>query len=70
MPTPATRTSTSPSVSAQISSAVVSRWASGLAGFWNCWGTKAPSIWAAISSAWAMAPRMPSAPAVSTSSAP
>ena len=70
VPTPATSTSISPSVSAQISSAVVRRCTSGLAGFSNCCGTKAPSVSSAISSALAIAPRMPSAPGVSTSSAP
>ncbi len=37
VPVPATTTSTRPSVSRQISSAVVRRWISGLAGFSNCW---------------------------------
>ena len=36
-PVPQTRMSTWPSVSRQISSAVVRRWMSGLAGFSNCW---------------------------------
>ena len=40
VPTPETRISTLPSVSAQISSAVVRRWMSGLAGFLNCCGMK------------------------------
>ena len=40
VPTPAIRMSTLPSVSFQISSAVVSRWICGFAGFANCWGTK------------------------------
>ncbi len=40
VPTPATRMSTLPSVSFQISSAVVLRWTSGLAGFSNCCGMK------------------------------
>ena len=40
VPTPETRMSTLPSVSRQISSAVVLRWISGLAGFWNCCGMK------------------------------
>ena len=40
VPTPATKMSTWPSVSPQISSAVVSRWISGLAGFLNCCGMK------------------------------
>ena len=38
VPTPQTRMSTLPSVSRQISRAVVLRWISGLAGFLNCWG--------------------------------
>ena len=38
VPTPATSMSAPPSVSAQISSAVVSRWICGFAGFRNCWG--------------------------------
>ena len=41
VPTPATRMSTWPSVSFQISSAVVRRWISGLAGFSNCCGMTA-----------------------------
>ena len=41
VPTPLTTTSTLPPVSRQISSAVVRRWISGLAGFWNCCGMKA-----------------------------
>ena len=40
VPTPETRMSTLPSVSRQISSAVVLRWISGLAGFLNCCGMK------------------------------
>ena len=40
VPTPETRMSTLPSVSRQISSAVVLRWTSGLAGFLNCCGMK------------------------------
>ena len=40
VPTPETRMSTLPSVSFQISSAVVLRWISGLAGFLNCCGMK------------------------------
>ncbi len=40
VPTPATKMSTAPSVSRQISSAVVARWISGLAGFSNCCGMK------------------------------
>ena len=37
VPVPHTTTSTLPSVALQISSAVVRRWTSGLAGFSNCW---------------------------------
>ena len=44
VPTPATKASTSPSVSFQISSAVVRRWISGLAGFSNCCGITASGI--------------------------
>jgi hypothetical protein len=40
VPTPETKMSTWPSVSAQISSAVVLRWMAGLAGFSNCCGMK------------------------------
>ncbi|COW86865.1 Uncharacterised protein [Mycobacterium tuberculosis] len=40
VPTPATTMSTLPSVSRQTSSAVVTRWMAGFAGFSNCWGTK------------------------------
>lgn len=38
VPTPATTMSTLPSVSRQTSSAVVTRWMAGFAGFSNCWG--------------------------------
>ena len=51
VPTPATRMSTLPSVSFQISSAVVLRWISGLAGLLNCWGMKEFGVAAASSSA-------------------
>ena len=70
VPMPETRMSTAPSVSFQISSAVVLRWISGLAGFSNCWGMTAPGMVPASSSAMAMAPFMPFGPSVSTSSAP
>ncbi len=70
VPMPATKMSTDPCVSFQISSAVVLRWISGLAGFSNCWGMTAPGMVAASSSALAMAPFMPFGPSVSTSSAP
>ena len=63
--------STLPSVSFQISGPVVLKWMSGFAGFLNCCGMKcrfgSPPT---ISSALAMAPGMPLAPSVSTSSAP
>ena len=59
-----------PSVSRQISSAVVSSWIFGLTGFSNCCGINAFPYssfnWAAFS----IAPRMPSRPWVSTTSAP
>ena len=42
VPMPATKMSTSPSVSRQISSAVVRRWISGLASFANCRARTAP----------------------------
>src|SRR5208283_3802645 len=67
---PATMKSTLPSVSRQISSAVVWRWISGLAGLENCWGMKLLGICLFNSSALAMAPFMPLAPSVSTSLAP
>ena len=59
VPTPETKMSTSPSVSFQISSAVVRRWISGLAGFSNCCGMTAPGISPVSSSALAIAPFMP-----------
>ena len=70
VPTPATKMSTWPSVSSQISGPVVARWAAGLAGFSNWPGRKLPSIWAARSPALAMAAFIPPAPSVRTSSAP
>ena len=70
VPTAATRMSTLPSVSFQISSAVVFRWISGLAGLSNCCGIHALGVWWASCSARAMAPFMPSAPGVSISLAP
>ena len=71
VPTPLIRTSAWPSVSAQISSAVVFRWISGLAGFEN-WptSTKRAGSLATISCARAIAPFMPLAPSVRISSAP
>ena len=70
VPTPATKMSTSPSVSCQISGPVVAMWAAGLAGFTNCPATKALGSSLASSLALAMAPDIPLAPSVSTSWAP
>ncbi len=70
VPTPATKMSTFPSVSSQISGPVEALWAAGLAGFTNCPGMKPPGISFASSSAFSMAPFMPPAPSVRTSSAP
>ena len=71
VPTPATSTSTAPSVSFQISGPVVFSWIAGLAGLSNCCGMKYSSGFeAAISVAFSMAPFMPLAASVSTSSAP
>ncbi len=61
--------STWPSVSFQISSAVVLRWISGLASLAN-WRTSTASSAAPSSSALLTAPFMPSLPGVRTSSAP
>ena len=70
VPTPETRMSTLPSVSFQISSAVVWRWISGLAGFSNCCGMNELGVVLSSSLALAMAPFMPFSPGVSTISAP
>uniref|UniRef100_A0A6J7PYV1 Unannotated protein n=1 Tax=freshwater metagenome TaxID=449393 RepID=A0A6J7PYV1_9ZZZZ len=71
VPTPPTRKSTFPSVSRQISSAVVARWIAGFAGFSNCWGMKYfTGSLLAISAAFPMAPPIPSGPGVNNSSAP
>ena len=70
VPTPAMRTSTRPSVSFQISGPVVSRWIFGLAGLSNWPRMIAPGVAFCSSSALAMAPFMPFAPSVRTSSAP
>ena len=70
VPTPLTTMSTAPAVSRQISSAVVRRWISGFAGFWNCCGIKASGSSRTIASARAMAPRIPCAAGVNSSSAP
>ena len=69
VPTPATKASTSPSVSRQISSAVVRRWISGLAGLENCCGMK-PLRCSQISSASSTASVMPPSEGVSRTSAP
>ena len=47
VPTPATKPSTLPPVASRISSAVVRRWASGFAGFSNCWSITYPGCVAA-----------------------
>jgi len=70
VPTPATSMSILPSVSSHSSTAVVRRWISGLAGFWNCCGMTALGISLRSCSALRIAPFMPSAPGVSTTSAP
>ena len=71
VPTPATSTSTAPSVSFQISGPVVFSWMAGLAGLSNCAGMKwVVGLAATSASASAMAPFMPLAGSVSTSSAP
>ena len=70
VPTPETTMSTPPSVSFQISSAVVRRWISGLAGFSNCCGMTAPGVESTISFALAIAPFMPCAAGVRINSAP
>ncbi len=59
-----------PSVSAQISSAVVRRWTSGFAGLLNCCGMKSASGPASTIDSARHRPVMPSSPAVRTSSAP
>src|SRR5882724_3673319 len=70
VPMPETMMSTLPSVSFQISSAVVLRWIAGLAGLANCWRMRLPGILAASSSAFAMAPFMPFGPSVRMTRAP
>ena len=70
VPTPATKISTLPSVSAQISGPVVSKWACTFAGLVNWDGIKLPGISFASSSAFAIAPFIPFAPSVKTISAP
>ena len=70
VPTPATKISTRPSVSRQISCPVVRSCIAGLAGLSNCCRISEPGLAAFSSSARAMAPFIPSAPGVSTNSAP
>ncbi|OPZ67537.1 MAG: hypothetical protein BWY81_01262 [Firmicutes bacterium ADurb.Bin467] len=70
VPTPETKMSTFPSVSSQISGPVVEKCTAGFAGFVNWPGMKLFGISFASSSALAIAPFMPFAPSVSTSSAP
>ena len=70
VPTPAITASTLPSVSFQISSAVETRWTSGLAPLSNCWGMTAPGVASTISRARATAPAMPRSAGVSSSLAP
>ena len=69
VPTPSTTASTRPSVSAQISGPVVAWCAAGFAGLSN-WRARMPPRSAAMRSAAATAPLMPSAAGVRTSSAP
>mmetsp|Transcript_55740 Transcript_55740/g.121382 ORF Transcript_55740/g.121382 Transcript_55740/m.121382 type:complete len:207 (-) Transcript_55740:438-1058(-) len=71
VPTPATKMSIAPSVSAQISGPVVSRWILGLSMLLNCWRSLPLSPRpATICSAFFTAPPMPLAAGVSTSFAP
>ncbi len=70
VPTPDTTTSTAPSVSFQISSAVEMRWISGLAPFSNCCGMTAFGVSANSSCARLTAPRIPFSAGVSSSLAP
>ena len=61
VPTPATKASISPLVSFQISSAVVRRWISGLAGFLNCCGMTAPGSPRGAPRPWRPRPSCPAA---------
>ena len=70
VPTPATKISTLPSVSSQISGPVVSLCIFGFAGLTNCPGIKLLGVCFESSSAFAMAPFIPFEPSVKTSSAP
>jgi hypothetical protein len=69
VPTPATTASTCPSVSSQISRAVVALWAAGFAGFSNCCSITAPGISPAIRRARSTASSI-NVPGVLTTSAP
>ena len=70
VPTPATNTATSPSVSCQISSPVDRAWTSVFAGFSNCCRMTEPGIDFFSSSALAMEPAIPFCPLVKTIWAP
>ena len=70
VPTVATKMSKRPSVSFQISYAVVCSCARGFASFSNCCRMTAPAISPRSCSALRIAPDIPSAPGVSTMSAP
>ena len=70
VPTADTNASTFPSVSLQISSAVVFLWIAGFALFSNCCGMNALPYCSLSSFALAMAPFIPSLPGVNTISAP
>ena len=70
VPTPEISMSIFPFVAFQISGPVVSLWIFGLAWFLNCCGMKELGFCLASSSAFLMAPFIPSVPGVRTSSAP
>ena len=70
VPTPATKMSSLPAVSRQISSAVVRTCTSGFAGFWNCCGMKLSGTSFRSSSARAIEPFMPFSRGVSSRRAP
>ena len=70
VPTADTKISTSPSVSSQISFAVVTLWIAGFASFSNCCGMNAFPYSSFNSSALLIAPFIPSLPGVRTICAP
>ena len=70
VPDPATNQSTRPSVSRQISSAVVRRWTAAFASLSNCRARTAPGVSATMRFAASTASVMPLYGSVSTSSAP